>query len=206
MGYFDHEFEEQLTDIVEEIESVSKIEMVVVIRQKSGNYTHATLLTGAAFSLIAFTYFMFSPTVFGDYMIYIGSIIPFFVGAVLTMLIPALSKVILGKTAFRKNTEIRARATFQKAGIRHTQEKIGLLIYGSAFEKELVLLADKGVELLLSDETLKTIEDDLQTAFRNGTCDQFLKVLHQQQKIFSEQLPISSDDINELPDTIDVKL
>lgn len=207
MKQFNQEFKTKLWDTIAEIENNSLVEVVVSIKPQSESYTDIAYLWGAISSFITFSLFMFLPTPFNDYLIYTGTIFAFFVGAFIALYIKPMQNLLLKKSRKERSVEIMGRALFQKGGIRHTNEKIGLLILVSLFEKMVYLVPDRGVETAIPTEIMEQMNIDFQDIFNKKDIPQALiDSLAKQKEHFNRYIPPIENDINELPDNMEIKL
>jgi len=207
MDFFAKEFKEVLVKTVGELESDSQIEVVVVIKAISGNYEDFAFKYSLMVSLIAFTLFMFLPTEFGTYLIYTGTIFAFIIPFLFFGFFPPALRKLIPEKIRKRNVEIMGRALFQKAGIWQTQERIGVLIYGSIFEKEIRIVADRGAENSLPLAEWSRINESLQkTLINKYSGNLFLAALENCSEIFARYLPIKENDFNELPDNLEIEL
>jgi putative membrane protein len=205
--WLNNEFKSKLAKEIADIEISSNTEIVVLIKEISGNYNDIYLIVGLLLSLISFTFFIFSPFVFGDYLIYMGTILSFFVGLSLAFIINPLSKLFINKQRMIRNVEIMSRASFQKGGIHHTLKKTGVLIYVSLFEKQVFLLADKGIINSIPKDEMETLENKFKNIFNQPDIDkEILKNLKELKEPFSKYIPSVIDDINELDDNMEIIL
>ncbi len=207
MKHFTEDFQTALWDTIAEIEQQSCVEIVVIFRPNSAAYPDALWAWGTAFAFSAFTFLMFSPMIFGDYLVYAGPICAFFVGWLLASKFPLMRRVVISRARQRRAVDILARALFQKGGIRHTSAKIGVLIYGSVFEKQVRVLPDRGAATSVPPEEWQRIDAGFQRVFASRKPDEaFLAHLKSCQPTFSQYLPPVENDINELPDNLEVTL
>jgi len=207
MHYFDQAFKTTLWETIADIENHSLVELVVVVKSRSERYADIPFLWGSALAFITFTFMMFAPIVFGDYALYIAPIIAFFIGLLSARLFPPAQWLLISKKRRRRSVEIMARAFFQKGGLRHTQEKIGILIYCSLFEQMVYLLPDRGAEMAIPAEEWEQITQGFQQIFQERNPAQALLThLTTCQPVFSRYIPPVDHDINELPDDVEIDL
>lgn len=207
--FFNDQFKSKLIDSIENIENNSVIEIVVVIKRISGNYLHVPLLYGIAFFLFTIAWFIFSPFGydFNHPLVYGIILLSFFLGFLICQTIKPLERLFIKNETMDKNVELKARAIFQKSGMHHTNKKIGTLIYASLFEKKVFLVSDRGSENAIPLEEWKNIQNSFQNVFKTSNLeDEFIKALRACQPIFSKYLPPIENDINELPDFIEVDI
>ncbi len=200
------EFQTRLWDAVRAIEQDSQVEVVVVIRSRSEDYRDIALVWGILGALLSFTYIMFSPDLFEDWLVYCTPVLGFAIGYALAHW-PWITRLGVGKQRLQKSVEIMARALFQKAGIRHTQAKIGVLVYCSWLEKSVYILPDRGAEMALPAEEWQRLRAEFQAIFisRKPT-EALIAQLHNVQPLFNRYLPRLANDINELPDAMEIDL
>jgi len=205
MNKFNDNFKTELYQTIEDIEDNSLVEVVAMVKAQSGSYRDISFGAGAVILFLAYTYFMFAPTIFDVYLIYFMTIIAFIIGYAIVEFITPVKRVLTSKKRKNKNVEVYGRAIFQKGGIRHTSEKVGIVIYVSLFEKKVYIIADRGAETSIPGEEWKKINESFQNIFK---APDFNKALIENLKscklIFSKYIPSTEDDINELPDDLDI--
>lgn len=204
---YSEEFKTYVYEVIEEIEKNSVVEIVTMIKPKSDNYRDISFATGAILLFISYTYFMFAPTIFNVYWIYFMTLSLFIFGFLMVEVVRPLKRLFARSKRLNKQVELNARAIFQKGGLHHTSKKAGILVYMSLFEKKSFIIADKGAKKALPSEVWKSIEENFQNAFKapdfNASLIQNLKNC---KDIFSKYLPATENDINELPDNLDVDI
>ncbi len=203
---FNQDFQTHLAETIAQIERASQVELVVVIRNRAADYPDIPLIWGLCAGWLSHTYLMLAPTFFSDLEIYAGPLIAFGLGWVLAK-VPGNQRRCLSRKRREKNVEILARALFQKGGIHHTQAKIGVLILGSLLEKSCVIIADRGAELALPAAEWQQLRTQLQGIFASAQPgNALLTTLATAQPIFSRYLPPIANDLNELPDNLEIDL
>jgi len=200
------DFQNRLWTAIKAIEQHSQVEVVVVLRSRSADYHDIHLSWGLLGGWLGLTYSIFAPTLFSDLWVYslpIGG----FMLAYLLAHIPALTRLSAGKRRLNKQVEIMARAVFQKGGIQHTQAKIGVLVYCSWLERRVYLLPDQGAAQALPAAVWHTLDAGLQNAMTSPKpLEALLAELAKAQPIFQRYLPPQANDINELPDLMEIDL
>jgi len=207
MDFADQDFKTCLWDTIAAIEAESGVEVVVIVKPSSADYNDAALLGGALLGFLALSVFMFLPMVFGDYLVYTGVPVAFALGVLLVSYIPALKRLFSGAVRRRRQVEIMARALFQKGGLHRTAQGVGVLVYCSELEREVFLLADHGAMAAIPPEDWVALRENFQSVFEdNDPPARLLAVLADSKTLFAEHLPIEPDDINEIPDDLEVSL
>jgi putative membrane protein len=198
-------FDEELAGAVADVESGSAVELVVLLAPRSGTYPEATLLGGLFGLYVVFAVVMFHDVELGDYAIFTAPLLGLIAGALATGFIAPLRRLLSFVAAMERNVELVARATFQKAGLSATRDATALLVYLSAEERRATVVADRGVVRALGDKALDGIKQRYAAALRvRGKHAAILQVTRSLKEPLAAALPARPDDINELPDMIDV--
>jgi putative membrane protein len=204
---FDDTFRSDLWRAIARIESRSRAEVVVLIKPRSGLYLEYSMGAGAVLALAVFTYLMFSPEVFGDFLIYAAPILAFLFGMALVSLTPPLLRRIVGTRRLERTVDLWARASFQKGGLHHTRQETGVLVYVSRLEKQVKIIPDRGIERAIPPVQWERLCADFQGIFsaRNPAAA-LIAELQAIEAVFAQFVPAMENDINELADNLDIEL
>jgi putative membrane protein len=200
-------FKNRLWESIAELEDRSRAEVVVIVRDQSSSYAERPLFAAGVASLLVLAFMLFSPWPFGTYSIFLATALSGFGIWLLLARIALLRRWVLNSARMERAVEIMGRALFQKGGIHHTREKTGLLIYISLFERCVLLLPDRGIE-----DTVPADEwEELCAGFRDilyaAQADEALFIqITRLSEILAHRLPGRDDDLNELPDELEVEL
>lgn len=204
---FDDSFKTLLYDGVKGIESNSQAEAVVMIKRSSGQYTVYSIAAAGIVFVVSMVYFMLSPIEYDTYMMFTTSILLALLTSVAFQLFPGLYRVAVPKKIREKNVEIYARAIFQKAQMYKTVANTAILIYFSLVEKKAVFMADYGVRLNTPQDEIASIERLINSAIcSDNPKAAIIEALKKIAPVMAKYLPIVGDDINELPDDLDIDL
>ncbi len=207
MKRFNEDFKTKLYETIEDIENNSLVEIVAVVKAKSGNYRDISLWFALIVMFLTSSFFMFSPIEFDPYLMYVFTFLAFISAYLIAELFKGLKRLFIKKSRLIRNTDIYTRAIFQKGGIRFTNEKIGVLIYVSLFEKRVKLLADRGAFTLVPNELWSQMKKDFNRIFdKDNAAEAFIEELKKTKAIFAEFILPIENDINELPDDLEVEL
>jgi putative membrane protein len=208
MKKFNHpDFQTQLGKIIAELEQASQIETVVLIKQRSGGYEDVPLSLGAMTSIFVFTYLLLAQTDFNDYLVYLITLLSFGVGMGLGFVVPPLQKLLVLKKRQQRSVEIMARALFQKGGLHHTSTGVGTLIYVSLLEQMVFIVADRGAQMAIPDAEWQKIKTDLQSIFKSkNPAESLLQELAKCKDTFQRYIPALENNINELPNDLQIDL
>ena len=208
MKKFTHpDFQTQLGKLITELEQASQIEVVVIIKQNSGNYEDVPLGLGAMLSMLTFSYFFLVDASFEAYIVYFSTLAAFGLGALLGLVLPFMQRLLAGKKRKLRNVEIMARALFQKGGLHHTSTKIATLIYISLLEKMVYVVADRGAQMAIPEEEWQKITTNLENIFKaKNTPEALLIELKKCKETFHRYIPALENNINELPNDLSIDL
>ncbi len=209
MGLFDKKFRSKLVEEIGRIEKVSGIEVVAVVARNSASYTYINLASAAFFSFSGLTYMMFAPDEFTDEWIYAYTLISFCIGFLLMFITPLARLFVPDKTK-QRNSEIYARALFQKGQIYETDTRQGILIYVSSFEEKVILIEDKNVTKRIPFQELQDLKKLFSSSFdsfsSSKTSSNILAAMQKLSEVASKYIPIEPDDVNEIPDDLEILL
>lgn len=206
MKQFNEDFKTRLYDTIEDIENNSLVEIVAIIKAHSARYRDISLWGAFLVMAALYTFFMFAPIEFNVYLIYFFTVLSFPASYYLLEILPAVKRPFVRKKRMRLNTEIFSRAIFQKGGVRHTNDKIGVLFYVSVFEKQVRIVADRGAEHEVPKEEWENIQSRFDAIFTAANkADAFIEALQTCKETFAEYIPPIENDINELPDNLQVE-
>ncbi len=207
MKQFNDDFKSELYKTIEDIENKSLVEIVAAVRKNSGNYRDVSLFFASVVSFLIVSWLMFAEFIIDVYHIYFIALASFVLLYLICELINPLKRLLIRKKRMNRNVEIYGRAIFQKGGIRFTGQKTGVLIFLSVFEKQVLILPDRGALTAVPDEEWQTLNNNFQTVFnRKDIAAAFIKELKNSGKIFAEYILPAENDINELPDDLEVDL
>ena len=120
---------------------------------------------------------------------------------------PALLRLAAGRRRLEKSTETMARACFQKGGVHHTRDKTGVLVFVALLERQVAVIADRGVESAVPPAEWAKIRRDLNAVFRaKNPAAELSARLDGLAAVFGRYVPQVEDDANELPDNLEIDL
>lgn len=204
---FNETFQARLYEAVQAIEKESDAEIVTLVYSHSNSYNAISLTVAAAATYITYSALMFTPALITDFTLYIVPILVFVAVFLGVDKIHFIKQFFIPKKLKQKSVEIYGRALFQKAGIHHTERHTGLLIFVSLLEKCVYLVPDRGIYNALKPEDWQVIQSYFDNIFINNEIENnLISALDKSKAIFALQLPILPDDINELPDFMEISL
>ena len=197
--FFSDKTHHAVTATVAAMELHTAAEIVVAVRQKSGEYRQADYAFGALCAFVALLIMLFSPRVFSVRAMPIDMLLMFGLGAWVCSKTFTLRRLLTGRAFRKRQVATAARATFFDQGISRTRDRTGILVYVSILEREVALLADTGVA------TLPGWTSQMEEAVARADSDAFLVALRALAEPLSQLLPRSADDVDELSNALIVE-
>ena len=197
---FDQAAGDALAQAISEIEKNTNAEIVVVVRGRSGSYRHADYLVGAIVALIGLIFVLFSPWEFHTYWIPFDVIALFVAGAFVSSRGDWLRRLFTSKKFQQKAARTGAAAMFYEAGIANTSAENGLLIYLSLFERQMEVIADRGVLKAVPPRKWNHAVFELKELAKDAEPGKLVEGLRSLGKLLAEHLPATGENPNELAD------
>lgn len=196
---------------VKEAEAVSGGEIVPVFAQHSSFYEMALWRSG--FILAGFCGLMLSVIyLFTDWILFLPPHIWLLIvltagltGATMTLVLPSLKRGFIGRKILQARVLEQAKNMFYDYNVGGTEQRTGILIFISFFEKQAVILADIGIAELVSEGQWKEIMQPLTGGIKKkkkaeSICQAIQACGHL--LAASGVQKAASDDDNELPDSV----
>lgn len=197
---FDEDARVKLTDCVRQIETTTDAELVLVVRARSGSYRHADYLFGALLAFAGFLFLIFSPYDFHQYWVAIDVALLFAIGAFVTSRSNSLRRLLTTEKFRSEAVRTGAAAMFYEAGIANTNDEMGVLIYLSVLERQLELIADRGILKGVNALEWNQLLFELHEAGRKADAPTLLAALENFGALLTKHLPATGENPNELPD------
>ncbi len=189
-----------VTECVKEIEQGTNAELVIVVRARSGNYAHADYLFGFLLAFAGLNFLLFSPIEFGPFWVAIDVVLLFLAGALISSRSGFLRRLFTTRRFRGNGVRTGAAAMFYEAGIANTDAELGILIYLSLLERQLELIADRGVLKAIPAVEWNEHLFDLHEAGQTADLNRFLIALRGFGVVLTKYLPATDENPNELPD------
>ena len=92
-----------------------------------------------------------------------------------------------------------------ESGVYNTKDRTGILIFISIMERRVELLADSGINELISPEKWQNIVNNIIKGIRQKEiADHLVESISECGNLLAEHFPIQTDDKNELTDDIEI--
>jgi len=164
----------RIKEAVETAEAQTNGEIVPVFAKQADFYEVALWRAGAVFCLLAvivllaidFTtnWLHWTPIYFWLLTIAAAG----FIGAWLTVSIDGLKRLFCGKSLLHEMALRKAELQFLEYGIVNTEQRIGIMIFVSFFEHQVVVLADDGINAVIQEDQWSDVVAHLTAKLREG--------------------------------------
>lgn len=208
---------QRIKTAVKQAEQKISGEIVPVIVEKSGYYSIANYkgsLIGASFAFILMiildryvipntsTTLYYDP-VFIFFVVILGGVI----GSVVPNFVPPLMRVLVSQRHFDHATKQRAENAFLEEEVFNTRHRTGIMIFISFFEREVIIMADKGISKVVDQKQWDKIVSDLISNIRAGKIVEGMEgaIKRCGEILFEKGFLITSDDVNELRDDLRIE-
>ena len=168
----------KIKQAVQEAEARTNGEIVPVFAKQSGFYELALWRAGFTFGLVAAggliaIHYLSDILLWVPFYFWILAMLAFgFIGAWLTMSMDGLRRLFAGKDLLYEKAHQKAKVMFLEHGVFSTQQRIGIMIFISFFEHQVIVMADDGINEVVPQEqwnsVVKHIGDKLKAGDRAG--------------------------------------
>jgi putative membrane protein len=187
---------------VQEVESVTSAEIVVVVRVRSGTYPQAHVRCGALVAFVALLLLLFLPQEFPLASIPWNVAFGFAVGWAASRFVPPVERLFATRGEMADRTRLAARAELVDGGVTATTGRTGLLVYVSALERQAHVVGDVAVQQVRGDAGFRAAEEEVVGAARRFDPEAFVSALRALGPVLAAPLPRAADDVNELDDGV----
>jgi putative membrane protein len=191
---------ETLAGCIQEIERSTDAELVVVVRARSTSYAHADYLFGFTVAFIVLLVILFVPFSFPEYFVPIDVAVAFVIGSIISWRSNSIRRLFSTEKFRRNAVRTAAAAMFYEAGIANTNAEMGVLIYLSLMERQLELIADRGVLKKVPAHDWNHEIFDLHKQGENPDPKGFQDAIQRFGKVLAAHVPATGENPNELPD------
>jgi putative membrane protein len=203
---------QRITRCVQEVEKNTSGEIVPFVKSASYQYPAASLRAALAVSALvaaaatAADYF-FMP--WGTLSLLNLWVYPsvfaacFLVVYALTIVAPALKRPFISRAELSEEVEEAAVTAFYRHRLAETRDRTGILLYVSVFERRVVVLADRGINEKVDQETWQQVVDIVLGGIREGrTADALCEGVTRCGELIAARFPLRAGDTDELRNLI----
>lgn len=190
---------------VTDAETSTSAEIIVAVRRVSGRYREADYLFGFLVALVALLALLYLPQVFPLWVFVPDVAIAFLIGVLVASRSPALRRWLTPERVRRDHVRLSARAAFTDLPCSRLPGRNGVLVYVALLERQVEIVADCGIRQAALGQAWHEACATLQaTLTPRPDVDRFIAALRHLGTVLGREHPRLHDDLNELPDTIDM--
>lgn len=192
-----------LETAVAEIEGVSSVEVVLAVRPRARHWLvqHALVGLAAMLGVLAFT--LWGEPEYPLWQVMVLPVLAGLCGVMLVEVIPPLYRFLAPPPVRYEHVRDAARAAFVEQRVHATTGRTGLLVYIALRERLVELVGDLAVDDKVGRKGLVAWAEQLEAALPRGP-EATAKVLASLAPELATLLPRRDDDVNELPDAVQV--
>lgn len=188
-------------------------EIVPVFVERSGyytiaNYRGAMIASALLFIIvIAMDRYASSPDVYDPLFIFSWVVLGGLVGAIAANSIVPLKRLLLSQTHMDQATRKRAENAFLVEEVFNTRHRTGIMIFVSFFEREVIVMADRGISKVVDQKEWDKIVRTIIEKIRMGKVTEGIEssILRCGEILLEKGFVKTHDDINELRDDLRVE-
>lgn len=189
-------------EAVRAIEARSSVEMVVTVRDRSAPYKHVHVAWASVCGGLMLLFYMYYPLTFADDLA-VPSVVVAFAAGLLLGSVDALKRPFLSKRERQQAVAVAARAAFYDANVGVTKRRTGVLVYVSLLERSVEVVPDTGVRIDAMGKAWTDAVAALQANAEAGAAPaDVAKTLATLGDALAAAMPVTVDDVNELPDEV----
>jgi putative membrane protein len=200
--FFSVEAKRASASAVKAVEAQTSAEVVVAVRQRSGQYGVLAYHFGVGLAALVVLLLLVSPQVYSLGAIAIEGLLALLLGTVLAANFDTLLRALSRRATLSRNVSTSARAAFFDLGISRTSGRNGILVYVSLFERRCEVLTDIGIDPAELDAGWQAANRDLEASVKRRDLPAFFRALASLGPVLGRAHPRSADDVNELPDEV----
>lgn len=213
MARFTEEDQNRIKAAVKEAEEKISGEIVPVFVEQSGHYTIAQYRGALIMALLTFVGIVLYDRAVPNWgifdPIYIFSIVALggVLGAALPQFIVPLKRFLVGQKHFDRATRAKAENAFLEEEVFATRHRTGIMIFISFFEREVIVMADRGISKVVDQKEWDKIVGSIIAAInKNKLVDGMEAAIKRCGEILLEKgFDITPDDVNELRDDLRIE-
>jgi putative membrane protein len=204
-GFLSPETQRLVQSAVTEAEGFTAAEIVVAVRRVSGRYREADYLFGFIVALLALLGLLYLPEAFSLEMFVPDVAIAFLIGTFVSSRSAWLRRLLTSERMRRGNVRQSALATFAELPCSRLPGRNGVLVYVALLERQVDVIADCGLRVSALDTAWPQACAALDATLRpRADVDRFIAALRSLGTVLGREHPRLADDVNELPDMVDV--
>lgn len=204
---------EKIKNAVKEAEDKISGEIVPVFVEKSGFYSIASYRAAITVSslvflaIIIFDRYLPSMAIYDPLLIFLTIALAGLIGALVAQYIDPIKRLFIGQQHLDRATRQRAETAFLQEEVFNTRHRTGILIFISFFEREVIVIADRGISKVVEQKEWDKLVQGITHNIRMGkVVDGISEALKRCGEILLEKGFVKTpDDVNELRDDLRVE-
>ncbi len=201
---------ERIKEAVRKAEDKISGEIVPVFVERSGFYTIANYRGAILFAAMSFLMIIVldryvpSLALYDPLFIFLAVSLGGLLGTVLTHTLDPLKRLLLNQSHMDQATHKRAENAFLQEEVFHTKHRTGIMIFISFFEKEVIVMADRGISKVVDQKEWDKMVKNIIENIKSGQVMDGIEaaILRCGEILFEKGFLKTPDDINELRDDL----
>jgi len=201
---------ERIKAAVHKAEDKISGEIVPVFVEKSGFYSIANYRAAMTFGSLAFVVLILfdryyaSLAIYDPLKIFLGVALVAVIGAMISHFVNPVQKIFVSQEHLNRATRQRADTAFMQEEVFNTRHRTGIMIFISFFEREVIVMADRGISKVVDQKDWdKIVQGIIQNIRKEKVVDGIEAAILRCGEILLEKGFIkTTDDVNELRDDL----
>jgi putative membrane protein len=210
LNRFSDEDQTRIRTAVKKAEDNISGEIVPVFVEQSGFYTLSNYRGAMIGGLLAFIFVIVFDRLVPELAVYdpvymmVIIIFGCVIGATLPQFIVPLKRLLVGQKHFDRATKSRAENAFLEEEVFNTRHRTGIMIFVSFFEREVIVMADRGISKVVDQKEWDHIVSTVTHSINEGKiADGIVAAIKRCGEILHEKgFDKTPDDVNELRDDL----
>jgi putative membrane protein len=204
---------ERIKAAVHQAESKISGEIVPVFVEKSGYYSianyRAAVVAGALVFLLVIFFDRYMPAlaIYDPLLIFLSVIMFGLLGAMVCNYLDFIKKIFLPQRHLDRSTRQRAETAFLQEEVFNTRHRTGIMIFISFFEREVMVIADRGISKVVEQKEWDNIVQGIIQHIRMGKVVEGIEaaILRCGEILLEKGFLKTADDVNELKDDLRIE-
>ncbi|MGF1641590.1 MAG: TPM domain-containing protein [Rhodospirillales bacterium] len=193
---------QRIEQAVEDAETKTSGEFVTVVAEDSDDYLYIPTLAAACLVFVLSGVALLVPVEFGLLAFYAGQVVGF-IALALAFRWPPVKMRLVPKAVQRRRARRLAHQVFLDLGLSSTKERTGVLLFVSAAEHYVEIIADRGIQQHVDNAVWERIVADFVGRVREGRiADGFVQAIEASAAVMAEHHPWHPGVVNELPNRL----
>jgi putative membrane protein len=199
MAKYEERVLDSLEKMVEEFESGTSAELVVVLAHRSESYADVPYKAGGILAFLAIVMLIYLPIDFPAEMLLVDTLLAFALGFAAGRFSADLTRLLTSRKRRTAAVQRAAQAAFVERGVSLTKERSGVLLYLSWLERGLRLIPDVGVTRCVPRAVWNTAAKSLLTSpLEKEFPETLLEGMRPLAAVFAEHMPPGAENPDEI--------